>query len=115
LTEFDLEGHFLNDDLIITTCNLSYNLPATICRNIIVRIEGGTSASTIKLPACSGNTLEAKIAIVMKIELESANRKKLIIIVIRNTCNSSKLSTIVTKCSNYTNINNRMDEPSDNY
>lgn len=91
--------------MIITTCNLSYNLPATLCRNTTVRIEGGTSASTIKLPACSADTLEAKIAIVKKIELLSANRKKIIIIVIRNTCNSNNLSTIVTKCSSYTNIN----------
>lgn len=80
-------------------------MSATLCRNTTVRIEGGTSASTIKFPACSGDTLEAKITIVKKIKLESVNRKKIIIIVIRNKCNSNNLSAIVTKCSNYTNIN----------
>jgi hypothetical protein len=68
-----------------------------------VRIEGGTSASTIKFAASSAGTFEVK-TIVKKIEQESVNRKKIIIIVIRNTCNSNKLSTIISKYSNYTLI-----------
>jgi hypothetical protein len=86
-------------------------LPATLCRNTTVRIEGGTSASTIKFPACSVDAFEVKMTIVKKIEQESVNRKKIIIIVIRNTCNSNNLSTIVIEYSNYTNINNRMERP----
>jgi len=93
------------------TCNLSYSLPATLFRNNTVRIEGGTSASTIKFPASSADTFEVKMTIVKKIEQESVNRKKIIIIVIRNTCNGNNLSTIVTKYSNYTLITVWKDQP----
>jgi hypothetical protein len=93
------------------TCNLSYSPPATLFRNNTVRIEGGTSASTIKFPASSADTFEVKMTIVKKIEQESVNRKKIIIIVIRNTCNSNNLSTIATKYSNYTLITVWKDQP----
>ncbi len=86
-------------------------LSTTLFRNNTVRIEGGTSASTIKFPASSADTFEVKMTIVKKIEQESVNRKKIIIIVIRNTCNSSNLSTIVTKYSNYTLITVWKDQP----
>jgi hypothetical protein len=79
-------------------------LTITLFRNNTVRIEGGTSASTIKFAASSAGTFEVKMTIVKKIEQESVNRKKIIIIVIRNTCNSNKLSTIISKYSNYTLI-----------
>jgi hypothetical protein len=85
-------------------CNLSYNLQTNLFRNNTVRIEGGTSASTIKFPASSADTFELKMTIVKKIEQESVSRKKIIIIVIRNTCNSNNLSIIVNKYSNYTLI-----------
>jgi hypothetical protein len=78
----------MSDKVILTT---------TLFRNNTVRIEGGTSASTIKFPASSVDTFEVKMTIVMKIEQESVNTKKIIIIVIRITCNSNNLSTIVTK------------------
>jgi hypothetical protein len=86
-------------------------LAMTLFRNNTVRIEGGTSASTIKFPASSADTFEVKKTIVKKIEQESVNRKKIIIIVIRNTCNSNNLSTIVTKYSNYTLITVLKDQP----
>jgi len=88
-------------------------LPATLCRNSTVRIEGGTSASTIKVPASSPDTLEEKIVIVKKIELPSVTRKNIITIMISNICNTNNLSAIVIKFQNYTNINNRMDTPLD--
>jgi len=88
-------------------------LPATLCRNTTVRIEGGTSASTIKFPASSPDTLEEKIVIVKKIELPSVTRKNIITIMISNICNTNNLSAIVIKFQNYTNINNRMDTPLD--
>jgi hypothetical protein len=71
-------------------------LPKPLFRNNTVRIEGGTSASTIKFPASSADTFEVKMTIVKKTEQESVNRKKIIIIVIRITCKSNNLSTIVT-------------------
>ena len=92
-------------------CNLSYNLQTTLLRNNTVRIEGGTSASTIKFPASPADTFEVKMTIVKKIEQESVNRKKIIIIVIRNTSNSNKLSTIISKYSNYTLITVWSDQP----
>lgn len=52
--------------LIIITCNLSYNFPANLCRNTTVIIAGGANASTIKFPACSVDTFEAKTVIVKK-------------------------------------------------
>ena len=88
-------------------------MPATLCRNTTVRIEGGTSASTIKFPASSPDTLEEKIVIVKKIELPSVTRKNIITIMISNICNTNNLSTIVINFQNYTNINNRMDTPLD--
>lgn len=89
-------------------CNLTYNLQTTLFRNNTVRIEGGTSASTIKFPASSVDTFEVKMTIVKKIEQESVNRKKIIIIIIRNTCNSNNLSIIVMS---KLYINNRMERP----
>jgi hypothetical protein len=92
----------MSDKVILTT---------TLFRNNTVRIEGGTSASTIKFPASSADTLEVKMTIVKKIEQERVNRKKITIIVIRITCKSNNLSTIVTKYSNYTLITVWKDQP----
>jgi hypothetical protein len=87
-------------------------LPATLCRNTTVKIEGGTSANIIKFPACSPDTLEEKITIVKKIELPSVIRKNIVIIMISNICNPNDLSAIVTDINNSkTNINNGMDTP----
>jgi hypothetical protein len=51
------------------------------------------------------------MTIVKKIEQESVSRKKIIIIVIRNTCNSNNLSIIVNKYSDYTLITVLRDQP----
>jgi len=83
----------------------------TLFKNNTVRTEGGTSASTIKFPASSGDTFEVTMTIVKKIEQESVNRKKIIIIVIRNACNSNNLSIIVNRYSDYTLITVLRDQP----
>jgi hypothetical protein len=87
-------------------------LPPTLCRNTTVKIEGGTSANSIKFPACSPDTLEEKITIVKKTEPPSVTKKNIIIIMISNICNHNDLSAIVTDINNSkTNINNGMDTP----
>ena len=95
-----LRSHFFSEDLIVAPFNRSYNLPATLCRNTTVRIEGGTSATTIKFPACSPDTLEEKITIVKKIEQPSVTKKNIIIITIINICDPNSLSAIVTNLNN---------------
>lgn len=95
-----LTKSFFCEDLIIEPLNLSYNLPATLFRNITVSIEGGTSANTIKFPACSPDTLEEKNTIVKKIELPSVTRKNIIIMMITNICNPINLPAIVFNINN---------------
>jgi hypothetical protein len=95
-----LRSHFFSEDLIVAPFNRSYNLPATLCRNTTVRIEGGTSATAIKFPACSPDTLEEKITIVKKIEQPSVTKKNIIIITIVNICDPNNLSAIVTNLNN---------------
>ena len=98
--QYVLRIHFFSEVLIVAPFNRSYNLPATLCRNTTVRIEGGTSANTMNFPACSPDTLEEKITIVKKIEQPSVTRKNIIIIIIINICNPNNLSAIVTNLNN---------------